>query len=89
MILSLADNRWATREGAAAGIVAGVATVVAIGLTRASIGTLFPSLPVEIKEINVGIIALVVNVLVLIAVSLGTRLLTGNHRRPAQAADLT
>jgi SSS family solute:Na+ symporter len=89
MILSLADTRWTTREGAAAGIVAGVATVAALGLTRATIGTLFPSLPVEIQEINVGIIALAVNVLVLIAVSVGTRLMTGSHRRPAQAADLT
>jgi solute:Na+ symporter, SSS family len=89
MILSLADTRWTTREGAAAGIVAGVATVAVLGLTRATIGTLFPSLPVEIQEINVGIIALAVNVLVLIAVSVGTRLMTGSHRRPAQAADLT
>jgi SSS family solute:Na+ symporter len=89
MILSLADTRWTTREGAAAGIVAGVATVAALGLTRVTIGTLFPSLPVEIKEINVGIIALAANVLVLIAVSVGTRLVTGSHRRPAQAADLT
>jgi len=89
MIVSLADTRWTTREGAAAGIVAGVATVAALGLTRATIGTLFPWLPVEIQEINVGIIALAVNVLVLIAVSVGTRLMTGSHRRPAQAADLT
>jgi len=89
MILSLADTRWTTREGAAAGIVAGVATVAALGLTRVTIGTLFPSLPVEIKEINAGIIALAANVLVLIAVSVGTRLVTGSHRRPAQAADLT
>jgi SSS family solute:Na+ symporter len=69
--------------------VAGVATVAALGLTRVTIGTLFPSLPVEIKEINAGIIALAANVLVLIAVSVGTRLVTGSHRRPAQAADLT
>ena len=57
MILSLADNSWVTRAGAVAGIVAGVATVAVIGLTRATIGTLFPSLPVEIKELDVGIIA--------------------------------
>lgn len=70
-----------------AGIVVGVATVAAIGLTHATIGTLLPSLPAAIKELNVGIIALVVNVLALIAVSLGTRLVTGS--RPAQAVDLT
>jgi SSS family solute:Na+ symporter len=75
MVLSFARTPWVTREGAAAGIVAGVATVAALGLTRATIGTLLPSLPVEIQEINVGIVALGINILVLIAVSLGTRAL--------------
>jgi SSS family solute:Na+ symporter len=74
-----------TRAGAIAGILAGVATVVAIGLTRATIGTLFPALPVEIKEINVGIIALVVNVLVLIVVSIGTKIATGKPSVPLPA----
>jgi SSS family solute:Na+ symporter len=57
LVLSLARNRWITREGAAAGIVAGVATVAAISLNHATIGTLFPALPVQIKELNTGLIA--------------------------------
>jgi len=38
-------------------------------------GTLFPSLPAEIKELNVGIIALAVNFVVLVGVSAGAKLL--------------
>jgi len=74
LVLSLARRRWVTRSGAAAGIVAGVATVAAVGLTHTTIGTLFPALPVEIKEINVGIIALAVNLLVMVVVSAAVRL---------------
>jgi solute:Na+ symporter, SSS family len=73
LVFSLARRQWITREGAAAGILAGVATVAAISLTRATVATLFPSLPVQIKEINVGIIALGVNFLVLVAVSAAMR----------------
>ena len=53
--------------------MAGVATVAAISLTHTTIGTLFPALPVEIKELNVGIIALAVNVVVLVVVSAAVR----------------
>jgi solute:Na+ symporter, SSS family len=74
LALSLIGSRWATREGASCGIVAGVATVTVISFTHASIATLFPSLPIGIKELNVGIIALAVNVLVLILVSAAARL---------------
>ncbi len=83
LVLSLVRNNWATRQGAIAGIVAGVATVAAIGLTQTTIGTLFPSLPAEIKELNVGIIALAVNIAVLIPVSLATKFLTA---KPMAAA---
>jgi SSS family solute:Na+ symporter len=83
LVLSLTRNNWATRQGAIAGIVAGVATVAAIGLTQTTIGTLFPSLPAEIKELNVGIIALAVNIAVLIPVSLATKFLTA---KPMAAA---
>ena len=74
LALSLGRNRWITREGAAAGIVAGVATVAAISLTHTTIGTLFPALPAQIKELNVGIVALAINVVVLVAVSAAARL---------------
>ena len=69
LVLSLTRRRWVTREGASCGIVAGFAAVAVTGPRRLSIGTLFPSLPVAIKELNVGIVALAVNFLVLILVS--------------------
>jgi len=81
LVLSLARNkRWVTREAAAAGIVAGVVTVAAVGLTHASIATLFPALPGEIKELNAGIVALAVNVIVLVAVSGAAKLATARVR---------
>jgi SSS family solute:Na+ symporter len=79
LVLSLARNRWITREGAVAGIIAGVATVAAISLNHASIGTLFPALPVQIKELNTGLVALAVNVVVLAIVSAATRLATARQ----------
>jgi SSS family solute:Na+ symporter len=92
LVLSLARNKWATREGAAAGIAAGVATVAAISLNHATIGTLFPALPVQIKELNTGLIALAVNIVVLVAVSAGVRfaaarqVLAPRSERPSQPA---
>jgi len=74
LVLSLPRKRWLTREGAIAGIVAGVATVAAVGLTHTSLGTLFPALPAAIKELNAGVIALAVNLFVSVAVSAAVRL---------------
>jgi SSS family solute:Na+ symporter len=87
LVLSLARDRWATREGAAAGIVAGVATVAAVNLTHTTIGSLFPTLPVQIKELNVGLIALAANVVVLAVVSAGVRILTAGQRVLAEASE--
>src|SRR6266702_4224511 len=61
LALSLTKTRWATPAGAAAGIIAGVATVAAVSLTHATIATLFPALPAAMQELNVGLIALAVN----------------------------
>jgi SSS family solute:Na+ symporter len=85
LVFGLARNRWVTRVGAASGILSGVATVAALSLTHATLGTLVPSLPVEIKEFNVGIIALAVNFVVLGTVSVAGRLVQAEDRpvRPA------
>ena len=87
LVLSLARDRWVTREGAAAGIVAGVATVAAVNLTHTTIGSLFPTLPVQIKELNVGLIALAANVVVLAVVSAGVRIVTAGQRVLAEASE--
>jgi solute:Na+ symporter, SSS family len=73
LISSLMPNNFVTKYGAAAGIAVGVVMVAYLTITGATIGTLFPSLPQAIQDINVGIIALLANVAVMVAVSLATR----------------
>jgi solute:Na+ symporter, SSS family len=83
LIGSLARRNFITKEGAFAGILAGVATVAAVSLTGTTIGKLFPTLPSAVKDLNIGIVALAANVVVLLIVSAATR------REPvdAEAAD--
>jgi solute:Na+ symporter, SSS family len=89
LLMSLARHNPATRAGAAAGIIAGVATVAYVSLTHTTIRSLLPWLPDGLKDLNVGIIALIVNIVVLTVVSLATRHLASGERaeglRQAQA----
>ncbi|QPA32317.1 sodium:solute symporter family protein [Thermaerobacillus caldiproteolyticus] len=71
-VFSLAKNNFVTRQGAFAGIIAGVATVAYITISGTTIGTLFPSLPQAIQDLNVGIVALIANIVVMTVVSLVT-----------------
>jgi SSS family solute:Na+ symporter len=80
LVLSLAQRNIATREGAAAGVLAGVATVAIVSLTGLNLHRL-SWLPPQVQDLNVGIIALLVNFSVLIIVSLAMRFATS----PAQA----
>ena len=73
LVLSLARRNIATREGAAAGIIAGVATVAALSLSGAKNFHALAWLPPQVQDLNIGIVALVVNVIVLIVVSLAMR----------------
>ncbi len=77
LLMSLARNNPVTRAGAFAGICVGVATVAAITLTHSTLGTLFPSWPDAVKDINVGIVALVLNVVALVVVSALGRVVGG------------
>ena len=69
LICSLMRRNPATTEGAFAGIIAGVATVVYFTLAHQTIGNLLPGLPEVIKDINVGFIALFANVAAIVVVS--------------------
>ncbi|PMS35365.1 SSS family solute:Na+ symporter [Trinickia symbiotica] len=69
VIASLAARRWVTKQGAFAGIVAGVAIVAITTLTHASIGSWFPFLPDKLKDLNIGLVALSLNIIVLLIVS--------------------
>jgi SSS family solute:Na+ symporter len=72
LVLSLAPRNIATREGAAAGIIVGVATVAAVSLSGANFHKL-AWLPAQVQDLNIGIVALVANFVVLIVVSLARR----------------
>jgi SSS family solute:Na+ symporter len=85
LILSLTKTRWTTPVGAAAGIVAGVGTVAAVSLTHSTIATLFPALPPAIRELNVGLIALAVNVIALTIVTVGMKLTMPRSAVPDEA----
>lgn len=72
LLFSLMPSNFVTKWGAAAGIVAGVLTVTYVTIKETTIGELFPFLPSAVADTNIGIVALVVNFVVLIIVSLAT-----------------
>lgn len=79
VVTSLAARNWVTKQGAFAGIVAGVAVVAYTTLAHASIGQWFPSLPDKLKDLNIGLVALALNVVVLIIVSAVTQPRAAEH----------
>jgi SSS family solute:Na+ symporter len=73
LFASLFPTPLATRAGALAGILAGEATVACLTVTGTTLAKLCPTWPSAITDLNVGIVALTVNVIVLLAVSAVTR----------------
>jgi SSS family solute:Na+ symporter len=73
LICSLMARNPMTKQGATAGIVVGVAAVAYITLTHSTFVSLFPFLPSQANDVNVGFAALALNVLAAAAVSLATR----------------
>ena len=76
-MMSLGRRPLATAAGAFAGILAGEITVMYISWSGTSVATLLPFAPQFAKDLNVGVVALVVNTAVLVAVTAATRSLTG------------
>jgi SSS family solute:Na+ symporter len=64
VLLSLGERPKISAMAAFSGILAGELTVAAMTLTSASIATLMPAAPQFLKDLNVGIVALAVNVAV-------------------------
>ncbi|HET7632890.1 MAG TPA: sodium:solute symporter [Gemmatimonadaceae bacterium] len=79
LMVSLTRRPLARAPAAAAGVLAGVATVALLTTTGASVATLLPWAPQAVKDLNVGLVALGVNALVLVVVGVATR-------RPANRA---
>jgi SSS family solute:Na+ symporter len=73
LVLALGKSPRISARAALAGIVAGEVTVAAVSLSGASLATLLPGWPAVITELNVGIVALIVNVVAVLLVTLATR----------------
>jgi solute:Na+ symporter, SSS family len=73
LIFSLRKKSVVNKYGAFAGMLVGVLTVAYVTISQESVGTLFPFLPQFIKDFNVGVIAMILNFVVLFAVSGLTR----------------
>ncbi|MBS0641078.1 MAG: sodium:solute symporter [Proteobacteria bacterium] len=73
LVCSLLPRNPVTKEGAFVGICVGVATVAVVTITHTTFGTLFPALPQAVKDLNIGVVALVLNVASTAVVSAVTR----------------
>jgi solute:Na+ symporter, SSS family len=69
LIASLMASRVVTSAGAIAGIVVGELAVAVVTLGEFKLPELFPSLPHALTDVNIGIVALLLNVLTMVAVS--------------------
>ncbi len=73
LVCSLARRNRVTKQGAFCGILAGVLVVALTTILHASVAQLFPFLPDTLKDVNIGFLALAVNVIVLAIVSAVTQ----------------
>ncbi len=69
LVLSFGDRPRISAAAALSGIVAGEATVAVVTLTGTSVTTLAPWLPQFARDLNIGVVALLVNVMVVGVVS--------------------
>ena len=73
LIVSLGERPRVTATSAIIGIVAGEITVVFLTVTSASVASLIPAAPQMIKDLNIGFLALGINVVVLCVAELVAR----------------
>ncbi len=83
VVASLLTRNPVTRQGAFCGILTGAIAVAAITLTKSTLGGLFPFLPESLQDLNVGMVALVINLCVTAIVSALTQ--QGLTRAPSRA----
>ncbi|HEY3287452.1 MAG TPA: sodium:solute symporter [Gemmatimonadaceae bacterium] len=69
LVLSFGDRPRIGTTAALAGIIAGELTVAAVTLSGTSLAKLAPGLPQAAKDLNVGVVALLVNIAVILLVS--------------------
>ncbi len=69
LLASLMPSRMVTSAGAIAGIVVGELAVAVVTLGDFTLPTMFPSLPPALTDVNIGIVALMLNVLTMVLCS--------------------
>ena len=72
VLCSLLARNPLNKQGAAAGIIVGVAVVAFVTLTKSSFTDLLPFLPARAGEVNIGFAALILNVVIALGVSAAT-----------------
>jgi SSS family solute:Na+ symporter len=72
LICSLLARNPVTKAGAFAGIVAGVGVVIYFTMSAETLAKLAPSWPEWLRDLNVGTVALLVNVVLMVGVSAAT-----------------
>lgn len=72
-LASLFKNNFITKQGAIVGICFGVGISIYTTLTHTTMATLFPTLSPVIQDLNVGVIAFLINIISMILVSIVTR----------------
>ncbi|MDU0315798.1 sodium:solute symporter family protein [Phycicoccus sp. M110.8] len=77
MIMSLLRTNPVTKWGAGAGMLTGTVVVAWLTLGEHTVGDVFPFVPTSWEHLNVGIVALLANIVVCAAVSAGTRSTVG------------
>ena len=80
MILSLSPRNPLTRQGAIVGILVGVAAVVYFTMTGMTVAKLWPEGPEVLRDINIGTVSLILNLIAALIVSAATAVA---ERRPA------
>lgn len=80
LIMSLKRDNPVPREAAIAGICVGVAAVAVTTLSNASLATLFPGAPAFVQDLNIGIVALILNVAATLIVTLVVRAFSADRR---------
>jgi len=69
LFFSFLERNPVTNQGAFCGILAGALTVAAIVLSKVTLAQMLPFLPEALRDLNVGVVALVVNLCVTALVS--------------------
>ncbi|MED1471943.1 sodium:solute symporter [Bacillus salipaludis] len=70
LVAAFFKNSVVTKQGAFTGIIVGVGIVAYVTITKTTMATLFPFMPLFIQDLNIGFIALVINAVSMVIVSI-------------------